>query len=92
MSGRLFLNAVECMGGRMLLGFGVGTGVVLSDGEKVRDLPDGLAEYAMTLSSGGDQFNVRGIVDARGNVAELIASSQPIPDDWRETLTDASEE
>ncbi|HUW57933.1 MAG TPA: hypothetical protein VMZ92_14930 [Planctomycetota bacterium] len=92
MSGKLFLNAVGCAGGRMLLGFAVGTTVVLTDSEKLRDLPGGLSEYAMTVSNGDDAFNIRTIADGDGNVEEVIASAGTIPDDWHETLNNPSEE
>ena len=86
MSGKLFLNSVECTGGSMLLGFAVGEPVVLGDAEKRRDLPDGSAEYAMTASSGSHQFEVRCVADSDGNVEKVIASAAPIPDDWHEDL------
>lgn len=92
MSARLFLNAVECVGGRMLLGFAVGAAVVLGDSEKLRDLPGGLSEYAVTVSRGDDRFNIRTVADGDGNVEEVVASSEPIPDDWYETLKNPSED
>ena len=92
MSDKLFLNTVACTGDGMVLGFAVGTPVVLTDGEKRRELPDGLAEYAMTVSSGGDRFEVRVLADRHGAVQRVIASAGPIADNWHEELGDMHEE
>ena len=84
MPDRLFLNSVQLEGGRLMLGFAVGTPVVLGDAEKLRDLDGGRAEYAVTVSGGDEQFEVRAVADAEGAVAQVIASAGPIPDDWHE--------
>ena len=84
MSAKLFLDSVQCVDGRLVLGFSVGAAVGLSGMEKRRDLPEGLAEYAVTVSSGGDAFELRAVADAGGNVRNVIASAESIPDDWHE--------
>ena len=84
MGAKLFLDSAECVDGRLVLGFSVGAAVALSGAEKRRDLPEGLGEYAMTVSSGDDQFEVRTVADADGNVSKVIASSGSIPEDWHE--------
>jgi hypothetical protein len=68
----------------LVLGFSVGTPVALSGAEKRRDLPGGLAEYAMTASSGDDHFELRTVADTSGEVRKVIASSESIPDHWHE--------
>ena len=88
MSGKLFLNAVECTGGSMLLGFAVGTPVLLSDSRRRRDLPGGLTEYEMTVSSSDGWFTVRTVADSDGSMEKVIVSSEPIPDNWHEGLED----
>jgi len=84
MSAKLFLDSVQCVDGRLLLGFSVGSPVEISGAEKRRDLAGGLSEYALTVSSGDDHFDVRAAVDADGNTRKVIASSESIPDDWHE--------
>lgn len=84
MSAKLFLDSAECVDGRLVLGFSVGAAVVMTGAEKRRDLPEGLGEYALTVSRGEDHFEVRTVADADGNVSKVIASSGCIPDDWHE--------
>jgi len=87
MSGKLFLSSVACAGDRMTLEFAIGTPVVLENLHKRRNLPGGLAEHAVTVSRDSDHFDVRTIVDSDGSITKVIASSEPIPDDWYEELS-----
>lgn len=87
MSGKLFLSSVACSGDRMVLEFAVGTPVVLKNLEKRRDLPGGLVEHAVTVSRDNKYFDVRTIIGSDGSITKVIASSEPIPDDWYEKLT-----
>ena len=84
MGAKLFLDSAECVDGRLVLGFSVGTAVVMTGAEKRRDLPEGLGEYMMTVSSGEDQFELRTVADAEGNVTKTIASAGTIPENWHE--------
>ena len=92
MSDKLFLNTLACTGDGMVLGFAVGTPVVFTDGEKLRELPDGLTEYAMTVSGGDDRFEVRVVADSAGAVQKVIASAGPAADDWHEESNGLAEE
>ena len=87
MSGKLSLSSVACAADRMTLEFAVGTPVVLKNLAKRRDLPGGLAEYAVTVLHHDDRFDVRAIVGSDGSITKVIASSEPIADDWYEQLT-----
>jgi len=83
---KLFLKRVACAGGTLTLELAVGTPVVLDDLEKRRDLDGGCTEHGATVSRDDDSFEVRTITDAGGNITRIIASSEPISDDWYETL------
>jgi hypothetical protein len=92
MSAKLFLGSVECVEGKVLLGFTAGTPVAMADSRKLRDLGDGLAEYSVTVSAKGGRFDVRTVTDRAGCVVKVIASSEPIPDDWHEDANRSIEE
>ena len=87
MSDRLFVSSVACAGGRMTLEFTVGTPVVLENLQKRRDLPGGLVEHGVTVSRDDDHFDVRTVVDSDGSIIKVIVSSERIPDDWYDQLT-----
>jgi len=82
MPGKLFLKSIACADGTLTLELSVGEPVVLDDMMKRRDLPGGLAEHTATVSRGDDHFNVRTVVDAAGNITQVIAGASTIPDDW----------
>ena len=84
MAAKLFVDSVECVDGRLVLGFSVGAPVVLSGADKRRDLSEGRGEYVMTVSSGEDHFELRTVADVGGNVTKVIASSGSIREDWHE--------
>ena len=88
MAEKLFLKRVACSGGTVTLELAVGTSVVLDDLAKRRDLPGGFVEHGVTVSRDDDSFDVRTLTDGFGNITRIIASVDPIPDDWCENPTE----
>ncbi len=84
MSDTLFVSTVKVEEGQLFLGFSVGTPVTLGDATRKRDLPGGLTEYAMTVSSGDKRFELRTVADAEGRVSKVLASTEAVLDDWHE--------
>ena len=84
MATRLFLNMVTCEADAMQLGFRLGETVTIEGGDKRRDLPDGRVEYAMSVRSGDDRFDVRVLASADGRVLRVHASTVEVPEDWYE--------
>ena len=84
MADKLFLNSVQLEGDRLLLGFAVGAPLMLSEAQRIRELPGGLAEYSVSVAGGDDRLEVRAVADAQGAVEKVIASAGPIPDDWHD--------